>query len=296
MIFVAAVFIFIGQLSTTAANEYILDDAERFSTLFSITSLPTEKQIKAEYLTLGSKGIDIFTPHRIQNEKKLALAISANPQAYKKGLEICLPAARNITSEAKQVLKRVQELLAQKHSAPTFILFGADNSGGTATSEGFSLGLEVICRLPETEEEAEEEILGFIAHEIVHVYQSRNINVQTKNVTLLRQALIEGFADFVANIVLGKITQAENERHHYGLKNEALIWSEFKDVMLGSELKSWLYGPGIKGRPNDLGYWLGKRIVKAYYEKSDNKKQALKKLLSLDDPEFILRASAYDPK
>lgn len=295
-VFALAIFTYASLFNNAVANEFILDDAERFASLLSRNFSPNEKQIKIKYLDLGTKGIDIFTPNRIEDEKNLALAISENPKAYEKGINICLPAARNSINDAEAILKKIQNLLGQKKSAPTFILFGANNSGGTANSEGLSLGLEVICRPVDTKKEAKEEILGFVAHEIVHVYQSRNANKKTENFTLLRQALVEGFADFVANVALGKITKSESERHNYGLKNEALIWSEFKVVMLGKDLKPWMYGAGKDDRPNDLGYWLGKRIAKAYYENADDKKQALNKLLYLDDPESILLASAYDPK
>lgn len=294
--FAIAFFIYVGQFYNVVASEFILDDAERFAKIFSIKSIPGEKQIKTQYLEMGTKGIEIFTPYRIKNEKNLALAISENPKAYKKGVDICLPAARDMAIDAKRVLNKIQTLLGQNKSAPTFILFGADNSGGTANSDGLSIGLEVLCRFSNTEEEAKEVILGLVAHEIVHVYQSRTAKKSIEKNTLLRQALIEGVADFVANISLGKITKSEIERHNYGLKNEALIWSEFKVVMLENTFKPWMYGSGVDGRPSDLGYWIGKQIAKSYYEQSDDKNQALKELLYLEDPKSILLVSSYDPK
>ncbi len=295
-VFTVAIFTCASQFNHAIADEFILDDAERFASLLSINSTPDEKQIKEKYLSLGTKGIEIFTPYRIKDEKNLTLAISKNPKAYKKGVELCLPVARNVASDAQQILKKVQLLLGQKKSATAFILFGANNSGGTASSEGLSLGLEVLCRFADTEEEAKEVILGFVAHEIVHVYQSRLSKGEMSGSTLLSNALAEGVADFVANLALGKTTRSEKDRHRYGLKNEALIWSEFKTVMLGNTLEPWMYSSGSDGRPNDLGYWLGKRIAKAYYEKSDDKKKALNTLLYLDDPESILLTSAYSPK
>ena len=169
LLFATLTCISIGKFSVASANDYILDDAERCAKLFTHTSELDEEQIKNKYLNLGTKGLEIFTPHRIKNEKNLLRAISENLGAYKKGVEVCLPAARSISSDAKQVLNDVKTLLEQEKSAPTYILFGADNSGGTASKEGLSLGLEVLCRFAETEEEAKEVILGFVAHEIVHV-------------------------------------------------------------------------------------------------------------------------------
>ncbi|PAJ71643.1 hypothetical protein CJF42_25625 [Pseudoalteromonas sp. NBT06-2] len=295
LLFATFTYISIGKFSPVLANDFILDDAERFAKLFTQTSELDEKQIKNKYLNLGTKGLEIFTPNRIKNEKNLIRAISENSDAYKKGIDVCLPAARNIASDAKQVLNDVKTLLQQEMSAPTYILFGADNSGGTASKEGLSLGLEVVCRFSETEEEAKEIILGFVAHEIVHVYQARLPENKTKKYTLLRQALSEGFADFIANRVLGKINQSEIERHSFGVKNESVIWTEFKSVMNGENFTPWMYGSGGDGRPKDLGYWLGKRIAQSYYEKADDKKKALVELLYLKDPQSILLSSGYNP-
>ncbi len=295
LLFATFTCISIGKFTPTLANDFILDDAERFATLFTHTPELDEKQIKNKYLNLGTKGVEIFTPNRIKNEKNLMRSISENSAAYKKGIDICLPAARNISSDAKQVLNDVKTLLEQEESAPTYILFGADNTGGTATEEGLSLGLEVLCRFSETEDEAKEIILSFVAHEVVHVYQARLSENINQKYTLLHMALMEGFADFIANIVLGKINQSEIERHSFGVKNESVIWAEFKAVMNGENFKPWMYGSGGEGRPKDLGYWLGKRIAQAYYEKSDDKKKALTELLYIKDPQSILLASGYNP-
>lgn len=295
LLFTTLISVSIGKFSPASANDYVLDDAERFAKLFNNTSELDEEQIKNEYLNLGTKGLEIFTPHRIQNDKNILRAISENPGAYKKGIDVCLPAARSISSDVKQVLSDVKTLLEQENSAPTYILFGADNSGGTASEEGLSLGLEVLCRFAETEEEAKEVILSFVAHEIVHVYQSRLPENKAQKLTLLRQALTEGFADFITNSVLGRITQSEVKRHSFGVKNEGVIWAEFKAVMNGGDVKPWMYGAGAEGRPSDLGYWIGKKIAQAYYEKADDKNRALQDLLHLKDPQSILLISEYDP-
>jgi len=92
------------------------------------------------------------------------------------------------------------------------------------------------------------------------------------------------------------VTKSEKERHEYGLKHEAKLWAEFKLVMNGNTLKPWMYDRKSNGRPSDLGYWIGKRIALAYYEQSSDKSQALKHLLTFDDPNVILATSGYNPQ
>ncbi|NTS77531.1 hypothetical protein HR060_11720 [Catenovulum sp. SM1970] len=295
LLFTTLTFLLMGIFQPALADEFILDDAERFADLFTQSKPLDAKQLKNEYLKPGTKGVEIFTPRRIKNENNLIRAISENTRAYQKAIEICLPAARNIASDAKRVLKDVSTLLAQTQSAPTYILFGANNSGGTASKEGLSLGLEVLCRFADNEQAAKEVLLGFVAHEIIHVYQARLPENKQIKYTLLRQALAEGFADFIANQVLGKVTLSEVERHEFGLKNEAKIWAEFKTVMNGTNFKPWMYGRTGNERPKDLGYWLGKQIAQAYYDKARDKAKALQDLLQLKDPQAILLASGYNP-
>ncbi|GHF95901.1 DUF2268 domain-containing putative Zn-dependent protease [Thalassotalea marina] len=274
-------------------NNYVLEDAERFSSLFQINPLPSPEQLQKEYIAPGTKGIEIFTPHRIKSAENLAAKISQQPNAYKKALKICLPAARNISDISVKQLAEVQQLLKQPKSAATYIVFGGNNSGGTASGEGLVLGIEVICRFAETQQQAEEEILNFVVHEIVHVYQARQPKLEKQRFSLLSQAIREGFADFIANKVTGKIAKSEQVRHQYGLEHERQLWLAFQQAMDGKDLKPWMYGKTGNEWPKDMGYWIGKRIVQSYYDKSNDKALAIQTLLKLEDPQAILAVSGY---
>ena len=46
---------------------------------------------------------------------------------------------------------------------------------------------------------------------------------------------------------------------------------------------------------NDLGYWVGYRIVKAYYQRSADKQQAFRDILELSDPHAFLAKSGWQP-
>ncbi len=286
-------------LSVTAnAQSYVIDDLDRFEALFKAESgeLTTE-MLQKGYLDPGSPGIEIFTPNRIQNADNLAKYIAGHQEEYQKAIDVCLPAARSAGPEASEALEKVKEMLGREDSAPVYILFGAGNSGGTAGMEGLTIGLEVVCRFANTTEEAKATIKEYVAHEVVHVYQYR-IWIETGrdlsgDFTLLEYALMEGVADFVANLATGVLPIPEQEREAYGLAHEAELWEEFKAEMNDSELGSWMYGPGKDGRPSDLGYWIGKRISAAYYEQAGDKQAALLTLVSVDNAKRILEESKY---
>ena len=180
--------------------------------------------------------------------------------------------------------------------APAYVVFGAGNSGGTADERGLVLGLEVICRQADTEAAVAQVLEDFIAHEMTHVYQARAGGTGSED-DLLRQALVEGFADFVMERTLGAPAMMGAERAAYGRAHEAGLWREFQaDVDAGKVDTEWLYRPVTSrpGRPADMGYWIGNRICESYYARATDKQSAIRALLHLRDPRVILADSGYD--
>jgi len=62
--------------------------------------------------------------------------------------------------------------------------------------------------------------------------------------------------------------------------------------MRGRDMSGWLYnGNQATGRPGDLGYWMGYRIVAAYYERAADKAQAIRDILTIQNFEEFLAGS-----
>ncbi len=61
-----------------------------------------------------------------------------------------------------------------------------------------------------------------------------------------------------------------------------------------TELSEWLYN-GTLTKPGDLGYWVGYRIVKSYYQHSADKRQALSQILDMMDPRAFFARSGWYP-
>ncbi|HET8817453.1 MAG TPA: DUF2268 domain-containing putative Zn-dependent protease [Pseudidiomarina sp.] len=282
--------------ASSSESVYVLDDVKRFAALIETAEhQPTEQDIDNFYLKPGSRGVEIFTPHRIKDAHNLHQHLLANRKYYDRAATLCLPAAESIQAEATAVLERAAMLLQQDEVAPIYVVMGAFNSGGTASSDGLVLGLEVICNQVQTAAEARELIAAFVAHEIVHVYQIRNVSRQMASAptTVLSQSLVEGFADYIAERLQGQLSSAERERYQYVVEHEQALWNEFKTQLDSETLQPWMYAGDVNGRPADLGYSIGKRIVAAYVANADNETDALQELLSFSDPHEILRKSGY---
>jgi uncharacterized protein YjaZ len=65
--------------------------------------------------------------------------------------------------------------------------------------------------------------------------------------------------------------------------------------MDSTNTSAWMYqgDRAPPGRPADLGYWMGYKISKAYYDRTADKRAAVKEILLFRDPKAFLAASGY---
>jgi hypothetical protein len=61
-----------------------------------------------------------------------------------------------------------------------------------------------------------------------------------------------------------------------------------------TDLSRWIDNSTAE-KGNELGTWVGYRIVKAYYQRAADKQQALREILELDDPRAFLAKSGWRP-
>ena len=278
--------------SVLTAAEYNTDDAQRFSLLIQTDKHLSAEDLQQQYLDKQTQGL-LILKGRYKNAETILSAFSENPDAYHKATELCLPIAKSIDSQVKNIMGKVAKFLGQSDIPSVSIVFGANNTGGTANATGIVLALEVICQQVNTSQEAQELILDYVAHEIVHVYQYRMSTRTDFNFTLLELSLIEGIADLVAELATEKKSMLELARATYGQKNETRLWSEFQPMMHEYTLYPWIYGTPTDGRPADLGYWIGKQIAAAYLSNQEDKHQALMSLLALSDAKKLLVDSRF---
>ena len=113
-------------------------------------------------------------------------------------------------------------------------------------------------------------------------------------VTLLKKSLMEGTAEFVAELISGDI--ANSELRSWTLGKERDIDVAFVRDQDKTDLSSWIdNGPGDAAHPSDLGYWVGYKIVKSYFEQATDKHRALKEIFEMKDAKAFLAASGWHP-
>ena len=85
--------------------------------------------------------------------------------------------------------------------------------------------------------------------------------------------------------------------YNYLIENEKAIWERFKVDMNNRDPGDWMFrDPKDPDIPMDLGYVVGSRIVESYYNRAENKGEAIREILSVTDFSEFLEKSGYAEK
>jgi len=200
-------------------------------------------------------------------------------------------------------MKRFKTVYPQAVFPKVYIVPGILNSGGTATEMGMFLGGDMYGRSAEmpTEELTDWQrgaIMNFsdlprlTLHELMHFQQHYRDTVHSE--TLLSAVIHEGVCDFMVELCTGEVLQNENLKFLAEPDNQAWIFRELGNELMGNDTYNWLYNGGsIEDRPADLGYTVGYLICKSYYQGHQDKQEAVFQLLNTENFVDILQQSEY---
>ncbi|MCJ2179179.1 DUF2268 domain-containing putative Zn-dependent protease [Novosphingobium album (ex Hu et al. 2023)] len=280
--------------STHRTAEVHTSDVERFYAIYDAAKgEPSAEVLQRDYIDGGTDGVRQFVPHRIISGEALARTIAQDRQVYDHARH-CLDVLPSVAARLERVFHKLAKLDPDATFPPVTILIGRDNIGGTTGKSGVLIGLEVACRSDWMESDLSDRLLHLIAHEYGHIQQPPELDDDTIPTTVLRQSLIEGVAELMAWLTSGSVSNTHLAVWTKGREQE--IEQKFLRDKGNTDLSAWLYnGPGEPDHPGDLGYWVGYRIAKAYYQKAKNKRAALRVLLKLEDPDAILAQSGWHP-
>jgi uncharacterized protein YjaZ len=153
------------------------------------------------------------------------------------------------------------------------------------------IGLEALCAADFMNPSIEDRFVYVIAHEFAHVQQVPAL-VDNTHLTVLEGSLMEGAADFVGELISGGVSYAYLSALTRGREKE--IETAFVADQDKTDLSDWLNNSTFE-KPADLGYWVGYRITKAYYQHAPDKRQALRDILQLTDAKAFLAKSGWYP-
>jgi hypothetical protein len=250
----------------------------------------TPAMIEREYLAMASPGLRAYARRFEVTAGTLMSALRARPALYAD-----LDALADTILAQEPVLRagfrRLQEIFPRAAFPPVWFFAGSHGPRGLADVAGALIGSEGLTSRPE-------DIAPLVLHELAH-FQSAMVQgvdvyqrIYGPSGTLLALALREGSAELIAELTTGRHTNPAAER--YGKANEAELWTRFREDMGGRAPGDWMFvRPANQEWPANLGYWIGYRIVRSYYDQAEDKSRAIAEILNLTDFEGFLDASGY---
>ena len=140
---VAAALLWVGAVLAAGVDPLTVQldatDAIRFARLMTDGAVPTAEVLQREYLDNAGPGVKVFTPLRIVDAQHLAKVVAAHPDSYRYAIQNCLPRLPSLQADLRAVYLAYAGLLPEKPLPAIQVIFGALNSGGTASPDAQSL-------------------------------------------------------------------------------------------------------------------------------------------------------------
>jgi hypothetical protein len=269
-----------------------IEDVDLFFKIYDAAGgHPTAEQLQRDYIDAGTDGLHQFAKVRNITGVRIAETLSKRPEIYS-GARQCMAVLPRIRERAQLALRKLASLYPQARFPPVTIAVGRGKPIGVGSPvTGLQIGLEALCATQYFNPNIEDRFVQVIAHEYAHVQQVTAI-VDNPHPTVLEGSLMEGAADLTAELIAGKF---EYSRFDVMVKGrEKQIETAFVADQDKTDVSDWLNN-GTLEKSGDLGYWVGYRITKAYYQHAADKRQALREILEMTDPKALLAKSGWYP-
>lgn len=290
-------FLFVTVAAAQTSKQTIIStDIDNFWSAFDQVkttkdSLQQLAILQKEYVDKGTPGLKAFMQAKGYTTAAWLDCIRNYPK-YWASIRQKTYQVKALNKEFDPYLKKFKQLYPELKPANIYFCIGAMRSGGTTLGDKVLIGAELATGDPEVDlselpegtkkwlntyfgSQPFKNIVLLNMHEYVHTQEKRSGN------NLLGQSIFEGTADFVAELITGKVPGMPYMT--YGRTNEAELKQKFKEQMFLTNFSDWLYnGTANSFGVGDLGYYMGYAICKTYYNQAKDKKAAIKTLIELD--------------
>ena len=275
----------------------LTEDVTRFYQVYEAAGgHPSAEQLDRDYLALGSQGLHEFAKLRNVTGARIADTMAKDPALYANARR-CLGILPKVKLRLTAAFAKLGRLYPQAKFPPVTLLVGRGRPAAITNPAGVSVGLETLCAADFMNPNLEDRFVHTIAHEYGHIQQPADVQALeagAPGATLLRLSIIEGAAEFTAELISGDVGYYQHKFWTKG--HEAQIEAAFVADEDKTDVSQWLNnGPGTAAKPDDLGYWVGYRIVKSYYEHATDKREALRAIFEMRDPKAFLAKSGWQP-
>jgi hypothetical protein len=269
-----------------------IEDVELFYKVYDAAGgHPTADQLQHDYIDSGSDGLHQFAAARNISGTAIAAALAMRPAIYSDSKR-CLAVLPRVRERLEVALHKLSGLYPQASLPPVTIAVGRGKPVAIGSPvSGIQVGLEALCATNYLNPNVEDRFVHVIAHEYIHVQQVQAL-VDDEHPTVLELSLIEGAAEFMAELTSGEVAYSQLSASTQGHEKE--IETAFVSDEDKTDLSKWLNN-GTSERPGDLGYWVGYRIVESYYQHSTSKPRAIREIIQMTNCKAFLATSGWRP-
>ena len=277
-----------------ARVDIVTSDVDRFYALYDDPALFAQPDtLAARYLADASPGLREYMAMRRITPERVAKALREKPELYRDARG-CAQKLGSVRTRLGAATDRLAALYPAAVFPPITIALSRGAPVAAANGKGLYVSLEALCAAKFLEADDEDRFVHVIAHEYVHAQQPL-AQIESEEETVLHAALVEGAAEFVAEKISG--SPGYTHLHRWMKGRETAIEQAFLAEKDGKAMGSrWLYNQrGTEDWPGDLGYWVGYRVAKSYYDRTPDKAAAIKAIIEMRDPAAFLAASGWKP-
>lgn len=289
----AAALLAAAPARSAPAPVFKFEDVARFFAVYDAAGgAPDAGTLQRDYLDKGSAELAYFAEARRVDGTRMAAAIAATPEVYRNARS-CAARLPMVRDRVAAGMKRLGLLYPQAKFPPVAVLIGRARPVAMGDGTGVYVSLETLCAWTTPDPDEGRRMVQVIAHEYVHVQQAST--GEDPGETVLKASLVEGAAEFLTELMVGSVSYRHLPPLMGGREGE--VERAFQaDMRQPAEGSAWLYnGIGTRERPGDVGYWVGYRIVKAYYQHATDKRAAIAEILQMTDAEAFLARSGWTP-
>ncbi len=296
----AVAWVWINGYAFSAAHaRLVYDDLERFDA--ALGRLPDGQDgwpgaFDEHYLAHATRGLRTYAKTYDVTGERLARMVARDPD----GWASCRLADHLKATEAdvRRGLAGFEALYPRAIFPPVYYVAGGARAGGMNGVAGVMIGAELYredrdgCVGRPLVVRPSTEIPCIVVHELVHFNHAAATPItyfrQWNN---LARAIKEGAAEFLAELAAGCHINAR--AHAWGRPREAELWAEFEQVLDSHTTGDWFWVEPEGERPADLGYFIGYNIVRAFYDRTPDKAEAVRRILNVSDYRGFLADSGY---
>ena len=270
------------------------EDVTRFYQVYEAAGgHPTAEQIQHDYLDPGTEGLHHLLKVRNVTAERIAQAIATQPDLYT-GARTCLAALPRVRERLNAAFQKLLILYPEAEKPPVTILVGRGKPLAiSGPGDGVQIGLEAMCAPHASflNPDVNDRFVYVIAHEYIHSQQDAGLS-NDDHPTVLERSLVEGAAEFMGEMISGGVSNGALRASTVG--HEKDIESRFAADVEKTDLSDWLDNT-TPTQVGELGYWVGYRIVKAYYQNARDEHAAIREIITMRDPRAFFAASGWYP-